>query len=112
MMRFGIMSEQRDIVLFPFPYSNLKGAKLRPALIISNSKLKNDKICCLITSNPFGDGLPIKNSFVEKGKLPVESWIKPYRLFTVDKRVIRKNICKINKEFYRKVLKGINEYLV
>lgn len=30
------MYEQRDIVLVPFPYSDLTGAKQRPALIVSN----------------------------------------------------------------------------
>ena len=33
------MFEQKDIVLVPFPYSDLTGAKLRPALIISNPTL-------------------------------------------------------------------------
>ncbi|MBI2565163.1 type II toxin-antitoxin system PemK/MazF family toxin [Candidatus Woesearchaeota archaeon] len=33
------MYEQKDIVLVPFPYSDLTGSKQRPALIISNSKI-------------------------------------------------------------------------
>ncbi len=35
-MNGGIMYDQREIVLIPFPYSDLTGAKQRPALIISN----------------------------------------------------------------------------
>jgi len=46
------MFEQGNVILIPFPYSDLTGSKKRPALIISNSNLKGeDKICCLITSN-------------------------------------------------------------
>lgn len=30
------MYDQRDIVLIPFPYSDLTGSKQRPALIVSN----------------------------------------------------------------------------
>ena len=37
LMKGGIMYEQRDIILIPFPYSDLTGAKLRPALILSNT---------------------------------------------------------------------------
>jgi len=32
------MYDQGDIVLLPFPYSDLTGSKQRPALIISNEK--------------------------------------------------------------------------
>ncbi|MEK6886775.1 MAG: type II toxin-antitoxin system PemK/MazF family toxin, partial [Nanoarchaeota archaeon] len=61
LMKGGIVYKQRDIVLIPFPYSDLTGAKQRPALIISNNKINHtqDKICCLITSNSTADGIKI-----------------------------------------------------
>jgi mRNA-degrading endonuclease toxin of MazEF toxin-antitoxin module len=31
-----MMVTQRDVVLLRFPFSNLRGSKLRPALVISN----------------------------------------------------------------------------
>jgi mRNA interferase MazF len=37
-----------DIVLIPFPYTNLSGQKLRPAVILNVSN--NDIIACFITS--------------------------------------------------------------
>ena len=89
--RGGIMFEKGDIILIPFPYSDLTGSKKRPALIISNPNLKGeDKICCLITSNNSSEGILIsKDSFVE-GKLPFKSWVKPSRIFTIDGRIIIK----------------------
>ena len=59
MMIGGIMYKQRDIVFLPFPFSDLAGAKQRPALILSNESKKNsqDYICCLITSKPTKEGL-------------------------------------------------------
>ncbi len=107
------MYEQRKIVLIPFPYSDLTGFKFRPALIISNNLLNNseDRVCCLITSNPTKEGVEIKKGDFQEGKLPFKSWIKPYRIFTINKNIIKKKLCIINKEFHYKVLKELNKYL-
>lgn len=107
------MYEQGEIVLIPFPYSDLTGAKLRPALIISNKKLNNsqDRICCLVTSNPTKEGILIyKDSFIE-GKLPFKSWVKSHRIFTIHKDIIKKKLCKINIDLHNKILERINLYL-
>ncbi len=110
--RDGTMYEQREIVLLPFPYSDLTGSKQRPALIISNKKLNNseDRICCLITSKKPDEGILIKNC-LESGNLAFESWIKPQRIFTINKKIIRKKLGSINKEFYEKIFNSINEYV-
>jgi mRNA interferase MazF len=105
------MYEQRDIVLIPFPYSDLTGAKQRPALIISNKKVNKseDRICCLITSKPSHEGVLIGSNSFEKRGLPFKSWVKPKRLFTIHAKIIRKKICTVNKVFFDRVLKSISE---
>jgi mRNA interferase MazF len=112
-MKGGTMYEQRDIVLIPFPYSDLTGAKQRPALIISNEKLNKtqDRICCLVTTNKPKESILIKKDSFEKGKLPFKSWIKPQRLFTIHEKIIKKKLCTINNRFHKEVLKEIFSYL-
>jgi len=112
-MSAGMNYSQRDIVLVPFPYSDLTGAKQRPALILSNGKLNRteDRLCCLITSVRPMEGIALdKNSF-EEGSLPFQSWVKPFRVFTIHERIIRKRLCTINKKFYEKVLSALLEYI-
>ncbi len=106
------MYEQGEIVLIPFPYSDLTASKLRPALIISNRKLNRteDRICCLVTSNETKEGISIGKEDFDLGRLPFKSWIKPHRLFTVNKKIIRKQLCTMKKTFHTKVIAGINEY--
>ncbi|MEA3414522.1 MAG: type II toxin-antitoxin system PemK/MazF family toxin [Nanoarchaeota archaeon] len=107
-MRGGIMYKQRDIILISFPYSDLTRSKKRPAIIISNSKLKGDDlICSLITSNPSKEGILIKKDFFQKGNLPFKSWIKPQRIFTIDKKIIIKNLATINNKFYKQLEREI-----
>ena len=112
-MKGGIMYEQRDIILIPFPYTDLTGAKQRPALIISNGIINKtqDRICCLITSNPSKDGLLIEAKYFEEGNLPFKSWVKPHRLFTIHEKIIKKKICTINNIFHDIIIEKINEYL-
>ncbi len=35
--RVALRLSQRDIILIPFPFSDLAGSKVRPALVISNN---------------------------------------------------------------------------
>lgn len=99
------MYRRGDIVLIPFPYTDLTGAKKRPALIISNDKLAGtDKICCLITSKKPEDGLKIPID------LPFESWVKPHRVFTVHTSIINKKIATISDEFHKKVVGELLDY--
>jgi len=113
-MKGGMTYRQREIVLIPFPYSDLSGSKKRPALIISNNKINKseDLVCCLVTSKKPKKGLAVGKQDVEKGGLPFESWVKPYRIFSIDKRIIKKKLCLINKGFHDRILREINVYLV
>ena len=107
------MYEQKDIVLIPFPYSDLTGSKQRPALIISNELINKtqDRICCLITSQQPQDGIPIETGFFEGNKLPFKSWVKPHRLFTIHEKIIRKKLSTINDAFHDKIVAKVNEYI-
>jgi len=109
-MNAGTTYNQRDIILMPFPYSDLTGAKLRPAVIISNQNLKGeDKLCCLITSNKSSDGITLNKRSFEDKELPFESIVKPHRIFSVNERIIKKKISKITKEFHQKIINNILE---
>jgi len=106
------MFERGDIVLIPFPYSDLTGAKKRPAMIVSNSNLKgDDKICCLVTSNKPKDGILISRGSFNGGKLPFKSWIKPHRIFTIDERFIIRKLTRVVDGICEQVKSKINYFI-
>ncbi|MBI2176468.1 type II toxin-antitoxin system PemK/MazF family toxin [Candidatus Woesearchaeota archaeon] len=78
-----------DIVVVPFPFSDLSASKKRPALVIA-SLTGNDLILCQITSKAKFDGYSISlaGADFEKGGLNVPSRIRPNRLFTADNSII------------------------
>ena len=78
-----------DIVVVPFPFSDLTQAKRRPALVIAELK-GNDVILCQITSQWVRDeyAIPIDESDFTKGTLKQKSHIRPNRIFTADSGII------------------------
>jgi mRNA interferase MazF len=78
-----------DVVVLPFPQSNLQTGKRRPALVAVNLP-GNDLILCQITSRTHRDSHSISldtNDF-QTGQLMTRSYIRPNRLFTVEQSVI------------------------
>ena len=78
-----------DVVVVPFPFSDLSASKKRPALVIA-VLTGNDAILCQITSKARFDSysLALADTHFEKGRLNVPSRIRPNRLFTADESII------------------------
>lgn len=107
------MFNQKDIILIPFPYSDLTLSEKRPALIISNEKINKteDRICCLITTKPHKNDLPIEKNCFREGSLPFKSFVRPQRIFTIHEKTIIKKFGSINDTFHDKIIEKFNEYL-
>lgn len=82
-----------DVVVLPFPFSDLTSTKRRPALVLTNLK-GADIILCQITSEARHDDHSIRLEFYDfaKGKLNVASMIRPNKLFTADISLIKYKI--------------------
>ena len=77
-----------DVVVVPFPFSDLTQAKRRPTLVVV-SPSGDDLILCQITSQAVRDGyvLTLNDSDFRDGNLKQPSNIRPNRIFTADKRL-------------------------
>jgi mRNA interferase MazF len=78
-----------EVVVLPFPQTNLQSGKRRPALVVANLP-GDDLILCQITSQTRNDGgsVPLRIADFESGRLAMDSFIRPQRLFTVEQGVI------------------------
>ncbi len=100
-----------SIVLVSFPFSNLKGKKIRPALVLAQVEFDN-LILCQITSKSYSSktAISIEQSDFAKGGLPLKSFVRPDKLFTADmsilsgkageltsskRKIILRNVCKL-----------------
>lgn len=103
------MYKQREIVLVPFPYSDLSFSKRRPVLIISNNhynKNFTDTLVCVITSNLFKNtySVDLNDEHLDSGILPEKSVIKCHKLFTAEQKKIIRHFSVISEQKFEEVI--------
>lgn len=78
-----------DVVVIPFPFSDLSNARRRPAFVVTDLR-GDDIILCQITTKHRQDGYSVsltQDDFVSGG-INRDSNVRPNRLFTADSRII------------------------
>jgi mRNA interferase MazF len=93
-----------DIVVVPFPFSDLSSVKRRPSLVLFNLPY-NDIVLCQITSRDKDDPLAIelsKNDFAQGG-LDRISYIRPTRIFTAEKSIIEYKVGNVKEGKFNQV---------
>ncbi|HMO83947.1 MAG TPA: type II toxin-antitoxin system PemK/MazF family toxin [Lacipirellulaceae bacterium] len=78
-----------DVVVLPFPQTNLQLGKRRPALVVADLR-GDDLILCQITSQAHHDAYSVilDSGDFASGQLHLRSYIRPNRLFTVEQSAI------------------------
>jgi len=90
-----------DVVVVPFPFSDLTQAKRRPALVVSVLE-GDDLMPCQVTSQF------VKDSF-EEGGLKQKSNVRPNRLFTADSHIVLYRIGNLKKDKLNEIIEKIIE---
>ena len=108
--------EQRDLFLVPFPFSDQKGKKIRPVIIISNNefnKSSEDILVVGVTSNISKDkySITITNDDLEEGRLFEKCCAKSENILKIDKEIAIKKIGKIKKEKFDFIVNKILEII-
>lgn len=99
-----------EIILLPFPFTDLTGNKIRPAMVLYEGK--NDILVAFISSqiktiDPF-DLIIIATS---KNGLKCDSLIKLSKLATIDKNLIYGNIGRIDALLLQQVNQNLKNLL-
>jgi mRNA-degrading endonuclease toxin of MazEF toxin-antitoxin module len=103
-----------DIVLVPFPFTDLTSSKRRPALIVSPDSFndqRQDVVLTAITSQLSEESaLIIGRDDCVDGALPKRSVVKPAKLFTIHSTLVLKKICALRREKLDAVLTEIRQF--
>lgn len=97
-----------EVVLVPFPFSNLSQSKVRPAVCLADAG-RGDWVMCQITSNPYGDpaAVPLDASDFASGGLLVSSFARPGKLFTAHAGLIVRSVGVLTPAAVARILTAV-----
>jgi len=101
-----------DVVVLPFPFSDLTQTKRRPALVVAEAG-GDELLLCQITSQDVRDrrAVPLKSEDFQSGSLNKASNIRPNRIFTADRDIILYGAGHINPEKTANVVEELVDIL-
>ena len=110
------MVKQRELVLIPYPFSELNFSKVRPAVVVSNDSYNRefeDLIVVPVTTNLSlrKHVVRLSNNELEQGHLIAESVIKVDRILSVSQKLVRKSIGSVKKDVLLRIRSILAELL-
>lgn len=96
------------VVLVRFPFSDLSGSKLRPAIVLAQAG-KGDIVLCQITSQRYTDPTAIEllGTDLTSGSLDRTSYLRPGKLFTANEIIVAKTIGEIRQQKLVKIIDAV-----
>ena len=99
---------QKEVVLLPYPFSNLEGMKVRPALVVSNNLFnKKSADCIMVPLTTVIKGEPysviIDNNDMHSGELVKQSRVRSDKVFAVEKSLVIMKIGVIKDKTFEKI---------
>jgi mRNA interferase MazF len=84
------------VVLVRFPFSDLTGAKLRPAVVLAQDT-RGDWLICQVTSKAYADPRAVRLASAEmaSGSLNRLSFARPGKLITLHESVIQSEVATL-----------------
>lgn len=97
--------EPGTIVTVSFPFTDLSSVKRRPALVLLQAR--EDLVVCGITSKRSGrsDAIPLRDEDLVVGRLPKPSEIRPLKLFTIHRSLVRSVVGRVDENTREKVVR-------
>lgn len=101
-----------DVVVVPFPFSDLSQSKRRPALVMANLQ-GDDVILCQITSQSVRDevAVPLTEADFLAGSLQRNSNVRPNKIFTADKKILLYKVGSITTDKLGQIITRLVEIL-
>jgi len=87
-----MMFDRGDLLLVPFPFSDLSATKRRPVVVLTCPDAYGDFIALPITSRRQQEhGFPLLLADLVQGTLPRVSWVRTDRVVTLSAGLVIKN---------------------
>lgn len=117
-MKFGMsIYKQQDIVLVPFPFSDLSNRKVRPVLVLSNNAYNRqslDILVCGLTTNLRPDSYSIIIATTDTeipGTLRHRSKIRVATMVSLEQSIFIKRIARLKPSVFERVVAVVQDLI-
>jgi mRNA interferase MazF len=94
-----------DLVLVPFPFTDLSTEKRRPVLCLTDADGFGDFLAAAVTTKGHHThALSLDALAMAQGRLPVTSWVRVDRLITLSQSLVSKTFGAVTPEFLSGVI--------
>lgn len=107
--------KQGDVVIMPFPFTDLTSKKIRPAVVISNERFnqKGRDIILIAISTKKGIpalSLPLRQPDLASGTLQKDCFVRMQNIFTLEKRLVIKTVAQVQPALLERVLERVHGF--
>ena len=103
-----------DIVLVPFPFTDLSSSKRRPALVISpdafNDRMEDVVVAAITSQLTSEHAVTSDQSDCVNGMLPRVSVVKLAKVFTIHSTLVIKKLCALREEKLAAILGEVRQF--
>lgn len=98
-----------DIVLVPFPFTDLSATKLRPAVVIWADQIGNDVTLCFISSQEVENlsqdefAISLSDEEFESTGLKVTSKVRVTKIVTIERKLITRRLGKLGNSYIQQL---------
>ena len=97
-----------DVVLAPFPFTDLSQVKIRPAVVLANVGMQDWVLCEITSSQQVRDlYIAIGPADMEGGRLRLRSWARPDRLTTLNDTVFERRLGRLSPAKHAEVTAAV-----
>jgi mRNA interferase MazF len=90
-----------EVVLIPFPYTDLTTTKRRPVLVLRPSDAFGDFLAAAVTSQAgHGDAVTLRQTDFREGDLPKPSYVRTTKLYTLNERIVARRFGVLTPEAF------------
>lgn len=111
--------ERGDVVLLPFPFTDLTTTKQRPAVVLSHKEFNeshDDVVVAAITSRipdrPTPEDVSLTRNDAHAAHLLKPSVVKTAKILTIDQKLIHKKLGRLPAPVKRKIQASLRKLLV
>lgn len=106
------MPERGELLLVPFPFTDLSASKRRPVLALTTADRFGDFVALPVTSRfQMDHALAIGPDDLISGSLPAASWVRTNRIVTLNVSLVLRTVARVSETLVAATARQVCDYI-